>query len=115
MRKQYREQTFHIVITEGEIVNVFKDAEEAEGYAYYVNEDNVDNEIVEAGYDPEELDEDEIAEFAFSAGYNSGYTYSEEIRIPEEFNEDDIMCTSQGDEISYSEIILAINKYRKED
>lgn len=115
MSKKYRGQTFHLVITEGEIVNVFESEEEAEGYAYCVNEDSVDNEIAEAGYDSEELDEDEIAEFAFSAGYNSGYTYSEEVRIPEEFNEDDIVCTSQGDEINYSEIILAINKYRKED
>lgn len=118
---KYAGETLYIVVNEGEILDVFVDEDEAQGKADCINEGNVDDEVMEAGYDPDELTDDELAGFAFSAGYNSGYAYCEEVHIPEE-NEDydeDEYCendveteestyyTSGGDEFTYGEIIRA--------
>lgn len=65
-----------------------------------------------------------MGEFAFSAGYNGGYTYCEAVTIPEEpeepedldedyeevETEDSTFYTSEGDEFTYGEIISAISE-----
>lgn len=125
---KYAGETFYLVINEGEILDVFTDDEEAEGMANGINERNTDSECREAGYDPEELTDNERAQFAVSAGYNNGYAYSFMVTIPEEPNtedydeesdededyfeevadEEDVIYTPEGDEFSYTDIISAI-------
>ena len=121
---KYAGETLYIVVNNGEIIDVFVDEDEAQGAAGCINEGNVDDEVRDAGYDPEELTDDERAGFAFSAGYNSGYAYCETVYIPdveddcvgecEEDNEDieietedSIYYTSHGDEFTYADIIRA--------
>lgn len=121
---KYAGETYYILVNEGEIVGVFADEDEAQGKANYINESNVESEVREAGYDPEELTDDEMGEFAFSAGYNSGYAYCEAVEVPEEhgdFDEDDeyyeedvtedsTFYTSKGDEFTYGDLISAISE-----
>lgn len=121
---KYAGETLYIVVNEGEILDVFVDEDEAQGAADCINESNVDDEVREAGYDPEELTDDERAGFAFSAGYNGGYAYCEAVCIPdvedncvgddEDADEDieieteeSIYYTSHGDEFTYADIIRA--------
>lgn len=67
-----------------------------------------------------------MSEFVFSAGFNAGCAYCEDIDIPEESNEDideddeeyeepkteeSTVYTSQGDEFTYQEIIAALDEY----
>lgn len=121
---KYAGETYYILVNEGTIVDVFADEDEAQGRANYINESNVESEVREAGYDPEELTDDEMGEFAFSAGYNSGYAYCEEVTIPEEpedldeddedyeepETEDSTFYTSEGDEFTYGDVISAISE-----
>lgn len=121
---KYAGETYYILVNEGEIVDVFADEDEAQGRANYINESNVESEVREAGYDPEELTDDEMGEFAFSAGYNGGYAYCEAVTIPEEpedtdeddedyeehETEDSTFYTSEGDEFTYEDVISAISE-----
>lgn len=117
---KYAGDTFYLVIYEGEIVDVSGDDDEAESIANGINDRNVNSEVRGAGYDPEELTADEMAGFAFSAGFNGGYAYYEAITIPEEPDEDNedtevetedsVVYTSGGDEFTYRDIINAIDE-----
>lgn len=123
---KYAGQTIYIVVNEGEILGAYNDETDAQSRASSINFENVDEEVRDAGYDPEELTDDEMSEFAFSAGFNAGWAYCEGIDIPEEsyedINEDDeeneetlteesTVYTSEGDEFTYREIIAALDKY----
>lgn len=117
---KYAGDTFYIVVHEGEIVGVSGDDDEAESIANGINDRNVSSEVREAGYDPAELTAEEMAGFAFSAGYNGGYAYSESVTIPEEPDEgdedveveteDSVIYTSGGDEFTYRDVINAIDE-----
>lgn len=118
---KYAGETYYIVVDEGEIVAVFEDEDKAQGRANYINESNIESEVREAGYDPEELTDKEIGEFAISAGYNNGYAYYEAVTIPEDFDEDNeedgesetddyTFYTSEGDEFTYGGVISAISE-----
>lgn len=116
---KYAGDTYYLVIHEGEIVDVSGDDDEAESIANGINNRNVNSEVRGAGYDPDELTADEMAGFAFSAGFNGGYAYYEAITIPEEpegddddaevETEDSTVYTSGGDEFTYRDIINAID------
>ena len=124
---RYAGRTIYMLINESEIINVFEEEDEAKAVAENINEDNVNDEIKEAGYEPEELDEDERAQFAFSSGFNNGYAYCHKVTIPVEvkdlyegaveegcevaeiFTEETVFCTEEGDEFTYGDVIKAID------
>lgn len=126
---KYAGETLYMLVNEGEIIDMFADEDEAQAAANGINEGNVDDEVREAGYDPEELTDDDRARFAFAAGYNGGYAYCEAVTIPEEpeedsCDEDDIdgdyeegdvatedtaFYTSEGDEFTYGDVIRAMD------
>lgn len=113
---QHLGESFYILVHEGEIRTASYDEEFLEGRAYSINNSNVDDEVREAGYDPEELTEDELAQFGFSAGFNGGHAYVEEVTIPdidvineEGLTEDSNVYTSEGDEFTYADLISALD------
>lgn len=127
---KYSGETYSIVVHEGEIIAATDDYVEAANMASGINEENTDSAIHEAGYDPEELDDDERDEFGVMGGFEGGYAYSEEVTIPggdddyvdddeedeedrEEITEDDYFSTDKGDQFTYDELISAIDEFIK--
>lgn len=126
---KYSGETYSIVVHEGEIIAVTDDYVEAANMASGINEENTDSAISEAGYDPEELDDDERDEFGVMGGFEGGYAYSEEVTIPDEeaddyedkedeedrevVTEDDYFSTDRGDQFTYDELISAIDEFLK--
>lgn len=119
---RYAGRTVYMLVNESKIINVFEEEDEAKAVAENINEDNVNDEIEEAGYEPEELDEHERMQFAFSSGFNNGYAYCHKVTIPvevkdveegceasEAFTEDTVFYTVEGDEFTYGDVIKAID------
>lgn len=128
---KYAGKTVYLVISEGEIVNACEDGDEAESLAFEINNENTNEAARDAGYDPDELSDDETAEFAFAGGFD-GYAYSDSVTIPEEKDTDDTddedseesnvseeseFYTSEGDTFTYSDVIDALDEMysNKED
>lgn len=82
---KYAGETIYFVVNEGEIISAYDDETYTQGMATNINLANTDEEAREAGYEPEELTDDEMSEFAFAAGLYAGYAYCDSIDIPEEF------------------------------
>ncbi|MCI9135815.1 MAG: hypothetical protein HFI31_16815 [Lachnospiraceae bacterium] len=121
---KYAGKTVYIVVNEGELIGTYEDGGKAWGIANSINDENTLDEVMEAGYESEELTDDEMSEFEVAAGFYGGWAYSEEIDIPEErdaYDEDSeeyeedleerTVCTSHGDVFTYEEIIQAMDEY----
>ena len=68
-------------------------------------ERSIDEELEEAGYDPEDVSDEKRAEFAISAGYNSDHTYADEVDVdPDGDYEEAEYVTREGDSFMYSTI-----------
>lgn len=119
---RYAGKSVCLVMCNGDIVGAYEDDDEAEGKAFEINNNNADAAAREAGYDPDDLSDSEAAEFAFKGGFD-GYAYVEYVQIPEEdeddsdedddnfsrVDEDTEFYTSEGDTLTYGDVISAID------
>ena len=119
---RYAGKSVCLVMCNGDIVCAYEDDDEAEGKAFEINNNNADAAAREAGYDPDDLSDSEAAEFAFKGGFD-GYAYVEYVQIPEEdeedtdeeddnfsrVDEDSEFFTSEGDTLTYGDVISAID------
>lgn len=125
---RYAGKTVCLVMCNGDIVGAYGDDDEAEGKAFEINNNNADAAAREAGYDPDDLSDSEAAEFAFKGGFD-GYAYVEYVQIPEEdeedidedddnlsrVDEDSEFYTSEGDTLTYGDVISAIDAMCSDD
>ena len=102
--------TYYFVVNEGEVIRSFLDEEEAEGFAECKCNDAVDETIRADGFDPEELDIDEVGEFAIKSGFDGGYYYSDKVEINDNTDMDAEFETSEGDIICYGDILEVLEK-----
>lgn len=98
----------YILIEDGEVVKAsmthdFSDDAES------MLERNIDEELEDAGYDPDDVSYETRAEFAISAGYNGGFVYADcvDLDIDREY-EDEKFETRQGDNLTYSSVVEAL-------
>lgn len=125
---RYAGKSVCLVMCNGDIVGAYEDGDEAEGKAFEINNNNADAAAREAGYDPDDLSDSEAAGFAFKGGFD-GYAYVEYVQIPEE-DEEDIdedddnfsrvdedyeFYTSEGDTLTYGDVISAIDAMCSDD
>lgn len=112
---RYAGKAVCLVMCNGDIIAAYEDDDEAEGKAFAINNNNAETAAREAGYDPDDLSDSEAAEFAFKGGFD-GYAYVEYVQIPEEDeedtdedDEDTEFFTSEGDTLTYGDVISAID------
>lgn len=96
----------YILVQDGEVIKASLTHDFSED-ANDIIEGSIDDELEEAGYDPDSVDSDKRAEFAISAGYNGGYAYADEVDMNED-DEDGEFETRNGDVISYSDVAYAL-------
>lgn len=96
----------YILVQDGEVIKASLTHDFSED-ANDIIEGSIDDELEEAGYDPDSVDSDKRAEFAISAGYNGGYAYADEVDMDED-DEDGEFETRNGDVISYSDVAYAL-------
>lgn len=125
---RYAGKSVCLVMCNGDIVGAYEDDDEAEGKAFEINNNNADAAAREAGYDTDDLSDSEAAEFAFKGGFD-GYAYVEYVQIPEEdeedtdedddnfsrVDEDSEFYTSEGDTLTYGDVISAIDAMCSDD
>lgn len=97
----------YILVVDGEIEKASMTHNFSDEVEEYM-ERSIDDELEEAGYDPEEVSSEKRSEFAVAAGYNGGYAYATEIDIPEDGELDSEFETENGDSISYNDVIEAL-------
>jgi hypothetical protein len=119
--ENYAGQTIYILVNEGEILEASFIASDLEEKADSMIDDNREWAARECGYDPEELDEDDLAEMNFMGGFYGGSPYVYGVYIPDEeenldYNPDteedfykvtinDSFITNKNDQFTYQDVI----------
>ena len=97
----------YIVVNEGEVVFVSFEKEEADNYAYNKGLEARDEVLEEMGCD-EDLDEKDLFEAEFQAGYDGGVFEVHYVDMSQH-KEDDVIFVG-GDEIEYNDIVMLLEK-----
>ena len=98
----------YILVEEGEVIKASMTHDFAED-AESMFEDSIDDELEDAGFDPDEVSYEKRAEFAIAAGYNGGYIYADNADVdPDGTYEDEEFETRNGDSITYSSVVEAL-------
>lgn len=95
--EEHAGRTYAIVFNEGSAVRAFEELDDANGYAYELNNRNTLSAVRESGRDIDDLTDDEYAEFEVMGGYEGGYAYAEYVTFPSK--QDFMVETADGREV----------------
>ena len=96
--------TVHFVLNEGEIVFASNNQEAVENYAVNKCDDAILEEAEDRGIDADDLDDDELGELAFMAGYNGGCYITDSIEIPADMDLDDTFEDCEGSTHTFGDL-----------
>lgn len=88
--------TVYFVINEGEVVYASNSNIAVENYAENKEADAIEDEARDRDIDMDDLDDDDIAELGFMAGYNGGCYTTDSVKIPDEYDLDDSFDDLEG-------------------
>ena len=94
----------YYVVNDGNIVFASTERDAAEDYMFEKNDEAAIDEAEESGRDADDLTPEELAEFAFKAGYNGGYHYMDSIKIPSRYDSEDEFESKEGDTFTFGDL-----------
>lgn len=94
----------YYVVNDGNIVFASTERDAADDYMFEKNNEAAIDEAEESGRDADDLTPEELAEFAFKAGYNGGYHYMDSIKVPRRYDPEDEFESKEGDTFTFSDL-----------
>ena len=99
----------YFVVYEGEILFSSDDKDKVDGIANDLNWDNLEDTADDMDVVIEDLDEEELAELALTAGAENGAYYTDSVEVSDDDDFEFSFETKEGDEFTLADLIAVYN------